>query len=163
MIHPLIWKGRPIPDRVSRTTFPRQEPPTSYQRGLWRRLLRTLLQPSSTSASLRLLNSLGSWTAESTMRWGLCFGTLSYTGATPPPHTVLRASKDISRFTFPTISYLRTLLQRSTTIQSLTGTRPLSPPKRPQRTLRDVTSLRRRARQAPLPVSQLQLLLSRNG
>ena len=56
MIHPLIWKGRPIPDRVSRTTFPRQEPPTSYQRGLWRRLLRTLLQPSSTSASLRLLN-----------------------------------------------------------------------------------------------------------
>ena len=68
--HPFSWKGLHIPDRYSHTSFARQEQPTSYQRGLWRRLLRSLLHPSATPASLLLLSPLGPWTAESTMQWG---------------------------------------------------------------------------------------------
>ena len=68
--HSLSWKGLHIPDRYSHTSFARQEQPTSYQRGLWRRLLRSLLHPSATTASLTLLSPLGPWTAESTMQWG---------------------------------------------------------------------------------------------
>ena len=69
-IHPFIWKGIPIPDRASTFSFPRQEQPTPYQCGIWRRLLRSLLNPSVKKATLRLNQRLGSWTAQSTMRWG---------------------------------------------------------------------------------------------
>jgi hypothetical protein len=69
-LHPFVWKGHPIPDRVSCTVFARQETPTSYQRGLWRRLLRSFLHPSAAPGSLLLLTPLGSWTSASTMRWG---------------------------------------------------------------------------------------------
>jgi hypothetical protein len=68
--HQFTWKGLPIPDRSSCTSFARQEQPTRYQRGLWRRLLRSFLHPSATSTSLILLSPLGPWTAESTMQWG---------------------------------------------------------------------------------------------
>jgi hypothetical protein len=42
MVHPFSWRGYPIPDRVSCTSFTRQAQPTTYQRDLWRRLLRSL-------------------------------------------------------------------------------------------------------------------------
>lgn len=70
MLHPYTWKGKKIPDRVSCITFARQEQPTGYQCGLWRRLLRQFLCPSATTKSLHLHTPLGPWTAESTMRWG---------------------------------------------------------------------------------------------
>ena len=70
-INPLIWKGQCIPDCESRMTFARQDVPTSFQCGLWRCLLaRQLLHPAANVSALRLYQSLGSWTAESTMRWG---------------------------------------------------------------------------------------------
>jgi hypothetical protein len=50
--------------------FARQDVPTSFQCGLWQRLLRHLLHPASCISVLRLHQSLGLWTAESTMRWG---------------------------------------------------------------------------------------------
>ena len=68
-IHPFSWKGLPIPDRSSVTSFARQEKPTSNQCGLWRRLLRSLLRSTATVSDLALHQPLGSWTAESTMRW----------------------------------------------------------------------------------------------
>ncbi len=68
--HILAWKGLPIQDRCSLAIFARQEQPTRYQRGLWRRLLRSFLHPLANPASPLLLKPLGAWTAESTMRWG---------------------------------------------------------------------------------------------
>ena len=66
-----LWEGTSHSWSPQQTTFARQEPLTRYQRGLWRRLLRSFLHPSATSASLLLLTSLGSWISESTtMRWG---------------------------------------------------------------------------------------------
>ena len=50
--------------------FARQTPPTVYQRGLWRRLLRSYLLPGSTASALRLQHPLGAWIAESNMKWG---------------------------------------------------------------------------------------------
>jgi hypothetical protein len=49
-----IWKGQRLSDRASRFSFPRQEPPASYQQGLWRRLLKCFLVLPATSMSLRL-------------------------------------------------------------------------------------------------------------
>ena len=70
MLHPFAWKGHLIPDRASRHSFARQEQPTSYQCGLWRRLLRSFLRSSPTSPKLLLATPLGSWTSQSTMLWG---------------------------------------------------------------------------------------------
>jgi hypothetical protein len=64
------WNGQPILDRKSTMNFARQTPPTVYQRGLWRRLLRSYLQPGSTASELRLKQPLGAWIAESNMKWG---------------------------------------------------------------------------------------------
>ena len=64
------WNGQPIPDRKSTMNFSRQTPPTVYQRGLWRRLLRSYLLPGSTASALRLQQPLGAWIAESNMKWG---------------------------------------------------------------------------------------------
>ena len=43
------WNGSRITDRYSTTTFARQLQPTSYQRGLWRRLVWSYLVQSSGS------------------------------------------------------------------------------------------------------------------
>jgi hypothetical protein len=64
------WNGQPILDRKSTMNFARQTPPTVYQRGLWRRLLRNYLLPGSTASELRLQQPLGAWIAESNMKWG---------------------------------------------------------------------------------------------
>ena len=70
MFHPMSWRGARIPDRHSRLTFARQETPTSYQCGLWRKLLRSLLHPTATSTLLLLSTPLGAWSGESYMIWG---------------------------------------------------------------------------------------------
>ena len=69
-IHPWIWRGRRIPNRSSQMTFARQQQPTPYQFGLWRKLLHSVLSPDSTSNNLLLLQCLGPWTAPSNMVWG---------------------------------------------------------------------------------------------
>lgn len=69
-IHPWSWRGLRIPDRASNLTFARQETPTSYQIGLWRRLLRAFLVPHANSANLLLNLSLGPWIQPSNMTWG---------------------------------------------------------------------------------------------
>ena len=70
MIHAQSWRGLRIPDRHSRQMFDRQETPSSYQRGLWRHLLCSLLHSSASSDMPLLLHPLGAWTGESHMRWG---------------------------------------------------------------------------------------------
>jgi hypothetical protein len=65
-----IWQGQPISDRRSTMTFARQLPPTAYQRGLWRRLLRSFLVSPANASHLRLLTPLGSWLRPSNMTWG---------------------------------------------------------------------------------------------
>ena len=69
-IHPWSWRGKRIPDRHSTLSFARQEEPTPYQFGLWRKLLRQFLSPAATSTHLLLLQPLGPWIAPSTMTWG---------------------------------------------------------------------------------------------
>ena len=64
------WQGLPIADRHSRMTFARQEQPTVYQRGLWRRLLRSYLVPHASANHLQLLQPVGAWVQPSNMRWG---------------------------------------------------------------------------------------------
>jgi hypothetical protein len=64
------WNGEPIPDRHSRLQFARQLQPTVYQRGLWRRLLRSYLAPHSKAPNLRLQTPLGTWIQPSNMIWG---------------------------------------------------------------------------------------------
>ena len=101
MLHPYTWRGHSIPDRSSYITFARQEQPTSYQRGLWRRLLRSLLCPSATSASLQLLRPLGLWTAESTMRWGaMVWDSTLYRSDPLSPRNVVDAERHIAVY-FP--------------------------------------------------------------
>jgi hypothetical protein len=64
------WNGEHIPDRHSRIKFARQMRPTVYQRGLWRRLLRSFLVPHSKASDLRLNTPLGPWIQPSNMIWG---------------------------------------------------------------------------------------------
>jgi hypothetical protein len=70
MLHPMSWRGLRIADRKSCLAFARQELPTSYQRGLWHHLLRSLLHPTASSAAPILLKLLGAWLGESHMQWG---------------------------------------------------------------------------------------------
>jgi hypothetical protein len=64
------WQGQHISNRHSNMSFARQLQPTTYQQGLWRRLLRSYLVPSSKASHLRLLTPLGSWFCPSNMTWG---------------------------------------------------------------------------------------------
>ena len=68
-IHLSAWKVEPFSDRRSNLSFPRQETPTSSQRGLWRKVLRHILcsQPSTTNLCLK--QPLGIWCAPSIMIW----------------------------------------------------------------------------------------------
>ena len=66
----LSWNGLQIPDRSSTMQFARQLQPTVYQRGLWRRLLRSYLIPGSKASALQLQQPLGVWITEPNMRWG---------------------------------------------------------------------------------------------
>jgi hypothetical protein len=50
--------------------FARQLQPTVYQRGLWRRLLRSYLVPGSKASALQLQQPLGVWITEPNMKWG---------------------------------------------------------------------------------------------
>ena len=78
-IHPWIWRGRRIPDRCSILKFARQQQPTPYQFGLWRKLLRSVISPDATHDNHILLQSLGPWTAPSNMVWGaMMHGTTLY-------------------------------------------------------------------------------------
>ena len=63
------WQGIPFADRHSCMTFARQEQPTVYQRGLWRRLLRSYLVPHASAANLQLLHPVGAWLYPSNMIW----------------------------------------------------------------------------------------------
>jgi hypothetical protein len=62
-----IWQGQHTSDRHSSMSFARQLQPTTYQRGLWRRLLRSHLVPSSKASHLRFITPLGSWLRSSNM------------------------------------------------------------------------------------------------
>jgi hypothetical protein len=64
------WNGNRIPDHRSTTQFARQLQPTPYQRGLWRRLLRSFLVLGSKAPDLLLQTPLGAWTSASTLTWG---------------------------------------------------------------------------------------------
>jgi hypothetical protein len=66
----LSWNGLQIPDRSSTMQFARQLQPTVYQRGLWRRLLRSYLVPGSKASALQLQQPLGVWITEPNMKWG---------------------------------------------------------------------------------------------
>jgi hypothetical protein len=68
-IHLSAWKVEPFSDRRSNLSFPRQEKPTSSQRGLWRKVLHHILcsQPSTTNLCLK--QPLGIWCAPSNMVW----------------------------------------------------------------------------------------------
>jgi hypothetical protein len=68
-IHQLSWRCKQIPDRKPRFIFARQPGISPGQRGLWRKLMRSLLGPSSSSDTLILHLPLGSWHAESNMIW----------------------------------------------------------------------------------------------
>ena len=76
-LHPWTWRGHRIPDRHGSLNFARQEEPTPYQRGLWRKLLRALLADDRPSP-LRLRTPLGAWIAPSSTTWGayVCDDTL---------------------------------------------------------------------------------------
>lgn len=66
-ILPCVWFAQPISDRKSRMTFARQSPPTGYQKGLWKRLLKHILLDFRACDRFRLRNPLGPWTAASNM------------------------------------------------------------------------------------------------
>jgi hypothetical protein len=66
----LSWNGHHIPDRRSTMQFARQLQPTVYQRGLWRRLLRSYLVPGSKTFVLQLQHPLRAWVTDSNMNWG---------------------------------------------------------------------------------------------
>ena len=70
VLHRWTWKGLRIPDRTSRFKFARQETPTPYQCGLWRKLLRSLLSPSATAQHNLLQTPLMPWIQKSNMIWG---------------------------------------------------------------------------------------------
>jgi hypothetical protein len=69
-ILPASWQGQPISDQHSKMKLARQLQPTVYQRGLWRRLLRSFLVPLSKAPNLLLQRPLGVWTKQSHMHWG---------------------------------------------------------------------------------------------
>ena len=48
-LHPWTWRGHRIPACHGSLTFARQVEPTTYQRGLWRKLLRALLANDCTT------------------------------------------------------------------------------------------------------------------
>ncbi len=62
-----IWNGQLSSDCRSKIKFARQLQPTSYQRGLWRRLLRTYTVRPTTATHLLLKRPLGDWITESNM------------------------------------------------------------------------------------------------
>jgi hypothetical protein len=68
-IHQLSWRCKPIPDRKSRFTFARQPNISSGQRGLWRKLMRSLLGNLTSPDLLSLQLPLGGWHADSNMIW----------------------------------------------------------------------------------------------
>ena len=68
-IHLSAWKVEPFIDRRSNLSFPRQEKPTSSQRGLWRKVLRHILCSQPSITNLRLKQPLGLWSAPSNMVW----------------------------------------------------------------------------------------------
>jgi hypothetical protein len=68
-IHLSAWKVEPFSDRRSNLSFPRQEKPTSSQRGLWRKVLRHILCSQPSTINLRLKQPLGLWCAPSNMVW----------------------------------------------------------------------------------------------
>lgn len=69
-IHRLSWKCHQIPDRKSKFTFARQPQTSSGQRGLWRKLMRSLLGHPISTDTLHLRQPLGSWLTESNQNWG---------------------------------------------------------------------------------------------
>jgi hypothetical protein len=69
-IHLSAWKVEPFSDRRSNLSFPRQEMPTSNQRGLWRKVLcHILCPPQPLTTNLCLKQPLGIWCAPSNMVW----------------------------------------------------------------------------------------------
>ena len=64
-----IWNGQQLSDRRSKIKFARQLQPTPYQRGLWRRLLRSYVVLPIKLPHLRLKCPLGVWITESNMNW----------------------------------------------------------------------------------------------
>jgi hypothetical protein len=68
-IHLSAWKVEPFSDRWSNLSFPRQETPTSSQRGLWRKVLHHILCPQPSTTNLCLKQPLGIWCAPSNMVW----------------------------------------------------------------------------------------------
>ena len=161
--HPLSWKGQPIPDRSSRTTFARQEQPTSYQQGLWRRLLRRLLHPSATSSLLLLASPLGSWTAESTsMRWAAMLGDSNLYRSDP---CLPRGDASDERHIL--VHFPRHLVSKDVTSPIYYDTQPdwytatICLPL--LRTLKEAKSLLCRAPPVALHISRHQRHLSRNG
>jgi hypothetical protein len=69
-LHQMSWKCQRIPDRKSRFVFARQPTLSSGQRGLWRRLMRSLIDKSNPLEPLTLQIPLGCWQSESNMIWG---------------------------------------------------------------------------------------------
>ena len=69
-LHPMIWQCQQIPERKSRFTFARQPIISSGQRGLWRKLMRSLLDLPISKDILTLRLPLGCWHSESNMIWG---------------------------------------------------------------------------------------------
>jgi Reverse transcriptase (RNA-dependent DNA polymerase) len=64
-----VWRCQQFIDRRSLLTYPRQLEPTIMQRRVWRKLLRTILQPQAKLSQLNLVQPLGPWIAPSTMKW----------------------------------------------------------------------------------------------
>ena len=64
-----VWRCLPFADRTCHLQYPRQLEPTVYQRRIWRKLLRQLLQPQAKLSQLQLSQPLGNWIAPSTMKW----------------------------------------------------------------------------------------------
>jgi hypothetical protein len=64
-----VWRCQQFLDRRSTLNYPRQLEPTIVQRRVWRKLLRTMLQPHAKLSQLNLALPLGPWTAPSTMKW----------------------------------------------------------------------------------------------
>ena len=69
--HRWTWKDLRIPDRSSRFQFARQETPTSYQCGLWQKMLRSFLSLRATVQQHLLQTPLGPWIHKSNMIWGV--------------------------------------------------------------------------------------------
>ena len=68
-LHLSAWKVEPFSDRRNNLSFPRQDTPTSSQRGLWHKVLRHILCLDSSSQNLNFIQPLGIWHTPSNMAW----------------------------------------------------------------------------------------------